>query len=99
VDSYRAYKDRPVIFGIRPEGIHDPNFIPPGITPSTVPATVTVTELMGNEVIVYLSPPEGREFVARVDRRSHVRIGESVNAIFDLDCFHLFDKQTEERLG
>lgn len=92
---YAAYLGREVIFGIRPEAIHDPQFVPPGITSGALKATVTVTEMMGNEIILYLNTGDRQEFVARVDRRSQLTIGSSVEMRVDLDGFHLFDPDTE----
>ena len=36
MDAYTPYTGKPVILGIRPEDIQDPNFLPPGIFPQTV---------------------------------------------------------------
>jgi multiple sugar transport system ATP-binding protein len=95
---YLPYKGQEVVFGIRPEHIHDPEFVPPGIRPEPVKATVTVTEMMGNEVIVYLSTVSGQEFVARVDPRSRLRVGQSTGVLFDVEHFHLFEKFTERTI-
>src|SRR5512142_1310544 len=48
--TYQPYVDREVIFGIRPEDIHNPLFAPPSISASPVQAKVDVTELMGTEI-------------------------------------------------
>ena len=48
------YAGKEVIFGIRPEDIHNPMFAPPGIHAAPVEAKVDVTELMGNEIFLYL---------------------------------------------
>ena len=93
---YLPYRNQPVIFGIRPEDIHDPNYVPPGIKAAHVKAEVCMTEMMGNEVIGYLTTPSHNQFVARVDRRSEMKVGDSVNMIFDMDAFHVFEKQTEQ---
>lgn len=93
--AYRAYAGKRVVFGMRPEDIHDPAYLPPSITPAAVKGQVTVTEMMGNEVIVYLNTLDNQECVARVDRRSHLQEGERVEVVFDLSAFHLFDPQTE----
>lgn len=68
-------------------------------------AKVSVAEQMGSEVILHLSAadPEGilpeQEFVARVDPRTELRVNQWAEVVFDMDRFHLFDPQTEERLG
>ncbi len=94
VKFYEPYQD--LIFGIRPESIHDPDYVPPGIPSALVKATVSVTEMMGNEVIVYLNTTANQEFVARVDPRSQMIVSQSVSVVFDRSGFHLFDKNTEQ---
>jgi len=90
----RQHLGKEVIFGIRPEDIHDPEFAPPGIAKALVEAKVDVTELMGNEVIVYLVT-EKAQFLGRFDPRTGVRVGGMTHAAFNMDCMQLFDKQTE----
>jgi multiple sugar transport system ATP-binding protein len=95
--AYNAYVGKNVVLGIRPEDVHDPNFAPPGIHQAMVPAHVEVTELMGNEVILYLKSGD-RNYVARVDPRSQARIGNDVQVAMNLDNMHLFDKDTEQAI-
>ncbi len=90
----QAYLDKAVILGIRPEDIHNPQFAPPGINAALVPTKVDVTELMGNEIFLYLvSGPDS--FIARVDPRTSFRIGDQVQVAFNMDRFHMFDPDTE----
>lgn len=91
---YADHVDKPVIFGIRPEDIHNPDFTPPGIIPQPIGAQVDVTELMGNEIFVYLKSGE-HNFVARVDPRSRYSINDDIQIVFNMDNMHIFDKETE----
>ena len=59
-----------MVFGIRPEDIHDLEFVPPNIPSARLSAKVDVTELMGNEILLYLVTGKNT-FVARVDPRSN----------------------------
>ncbi|MGB3295316.1 MAG: ATP-binding cassette domain-containing protein, partial [Phormidesmis sp.] len=93
---YREFIGRPVVFGIRPEGIYHPQYVPPGIEPVGVKATATVVELMGHEEIVYFTLPDNTEFIARVDPRAKISPGEALELQFDLTRFHLFDKESEQ---
>jgi multiple sugar transport system ATP-binding protein len=87
-----------VIFGVRPEDIHHPKYKPPGVKDQLVESTVDVTELMGNEIFVYLQA--GNEnYVARVDPRSDLRTGEKVQMAFNADKIHIFDRTTEKTLA
>ncbi len=93
-DIYRQYLGKDVIVGIRPEDTHDPEFAPPNINISLVDAKVDVTELMGNEVIVYLMT-SSTQFLGRFDPRTDVRVGNTIQAAFNVNRMHIFDKATE----
>jgi multiple sugar transport system ATP-binding protein len=92
---YMPYEGKQVIFGIRPEDIHNPLFAPPGITAQPVNSKVDVTELMGNEIFVYLKAGE-HSFVARVDPRSRYRVDDEVQMVFNMENMHIFDTETEK---
>jgi multiple sugar transport system ATP-binding protein len=94
---YSAFADKPVIFGIRPEDIHNPQFAPPGINAQVVTSNVDVTELMGNEIFVHMKSKE-HNFVARVDPRSRFVIGEDAQLVFNMSNMHIFDRETEKAI-
>ncbi len=83
-----------VILGIRPEDIYDPNYAAANIVPVPVDATVDVTELMGNEIFVFLKSGN-MDYVARFDPRTSARIGNDMQVIMNSDNMHLFDADTE----
>jgi multiple sugar transport system ATP-binding protein len=93
-NTYAPYIDRPVILGIRPEDIYNPHFAPPGILAQPVEAVVDVTELMGNEIFVYLKSGD-HSFIARVDPRSRYTINERTQVVFNMANMHIFDPTTE----
>jgi multiple sugar transport system ATP-binding protein len=95
--QFENHAGRQVVFGIRPNDIHDPSFAPPGIHQAMVPTHVEVTELMGNEVFLYLKTGD-KDYVARVDPRSKARIGNDIQVAFNLDNMQLFDKDTEQAI-
>jgi multiple sugar transport system ATP-binding protein len=84
-----------VVFGLRPEDIHDPNFAPPKIVAQNVEAEVDLTELMGNEIFLFLKSGE-LDYVARVDPRTSYKMGDKVTMAFNMDNMHVFDKETEQ---
>ena len=92
---YESYVGKDVIFGIRPEDIHDPNFTPSEIVPSLVETTVDVTELMGNEVFIYLTLGAG-SFVGRVDPRTSFRPGGRVQVALNMEHMHLFEVEGDQ---
>jgi multiple sugar transport system ATP-binding protein len=95
--TFGPYVGKDVIFGIRPEDIHDAEFVPPNIQAAKISARVDVTELTGNEILLYLVTGKNT-FVARVDPRSNLRVGATANVIFDMDKFHVFDGVTEQAI-
>jgi multiple sugar transport system ATP-binding protein len=92
---YDPYVGKDVIFGIRPEDIFYPEFAPPGIVAQPVEARVDVTELMGNEIFLYLNSGE-HNFVARVDPRTRVHYGDQIQVVFNMANMHVFDRETEK---
>ncbi len=86
-----------VIFGIRPEDIHDREYSPPGIAAETFSAIVDVTELMGSEVYVYLLT-DSKSFIGRFDPRTSARVGHKVDVAFDMENVHFFDPTTERAI-
>lgn len=92
--TYKDYVGKEVIFGMRPEHVHDPEYAPAGIVPAEVKGRVDVTELMGNEVLAYFTTANS-EFIGRFDPRTKTSVGATMVAAFDMSRMHLFDKQTE----
>jgi len=96
-EVYAPHEGKSIIFGIRPEDIHNPEFTPPSIIAESVSSKVDVTELMGNEIFVYLTTGE-HVFVARVDPRSRYSMGDEVQVVFNMGNMHIFDRETEEAI-
>ena len=93
----KDYVDKSVVLGIRPEDIHNPAFVTPGKNTATVESKVEVTELMGNEINLYLVTGQD-SIVARVDPRTDYKIGDKVQVLFDVDKTHVFDPDTEKAI-
>ena len=94
---YDELTNKNIIFGIRPENIHDAEFIPTNIHTEKSEVKVDVTELMGNEIYLYLIAGNNT-FVGRVDPRSKMRMGDTAQVAFDMDKFHIFDAETEKAI-
>jgi multiple sugar transport system ATP-binding protein len=90
----KPYVGKQVVFGTRPEDIHDRDFTPSGIRAEPLMAKVDVTELMGNEIFVYLLTGQ-KQFIARVDPRTQARVGKEMDMVVNMDNIHLFDRDTE----
>jgi len=93
IKNIGAYIDKEVIFGIRPEDVHDGKMTQaePG---AGFVAMVDVTEPMGAEVVVYFSKGEN-QFIGRLDPHTEATDGEEHPVTFNMKKIHLFDKETE----
>ena len=97
-DVYANHIGKEVVYGIRPEDIHDPKFTPPGVTnQSLIEAKVDVMEMMGNEVFLYLKVSD-RTMIARVDPRTGYKVGDTVQVSGNTGNLHIFDKSTEKAI-
>jgi len=83
-----------VIFGIRPEDIHDKRYMPVDVAAAPVVAKVDVIEPMGSERYLFLMV-DSQEFVARVDPRSAAAVGEELEIVLNMDNMHVFDAETK----
>ena len=88
---------REVTLGIRPEDIYLSDRLPKDITGELVQARVDVVELVGNEILLYLILGKA-SCIARVDPRSDVHTGQSVQLLLNMENIHLFDKESEQAL-
>lgn len=93
----RGYNNKDLVLGIRPEDIHDePVFIES--SPGTkVDAHIDVAELMGAETYLYLKLDD-QDFIARVDSRSDIQSGQTLEMAIDMNKAHFFDVETEKRI-
>jgi multiple sugar transport system ATP-binding protein len=95
---YRSHVGKTVVFGLRPEDMHDRSFVPPGITPADIDAVVDVVEQMGNEMIIHMQKGE-HNFIARTDPRTDAHIGGTLDLVVNMDNMHIFDAETELSLA
>jgi multiple sugar transport system ATP-binding protein len=93
---YQNVIGKPVVFGIRPDDIHDPEFAPPSIKAAPVAITVDVTELMGNEVFMYMLSGKNT-FVGRLDPRTKLRMGQQAEVVFNMDNMHIFETEGHQK--
>ena len=92
-----AHVGKEVVFGIRPEDIHEPlGIASPGPTPDAE-VTVEVSEPMGSETYLYLNTG-ATSFIARVRPTDRFDVGQRVRVSFKMDAAHLFDAATEQVL-
>ena len=98
----KEYVGQEVIFGIRPEAIHDEPMYLQSFADTTMEVDVDVTELMGAEIYLYLGfegmedATNGKNIIARVSSRSTARSGDKIQVAIDASRIHIFDKDTEK---
>ena len=63
--------------------------------PPKYKAEIEVAELLGHESILYTTLA-GQQLVAKVDARSDVRMGDTLELALDMNKCHFFDVTTEE---
>lgn len=91
----RGYEGKEVVFGIRPEDIHEENLAKSTYVDSTVKAKVTVSELLGSETILY-SNVGNQEFISKVGVMNEYSPGMTIELAFNINKSHFFDKKTEK---
>ncbi|HEX9244657.1 MAG TPA: sn-glycerol-3-phosphate ABC transporter ATP-binding protein UgpC [bacterium] len=97
IPKLSAWAGRPVIFGIRPEDIHDRAFHTEVKEGAALRAEVDVHEPLGSDIILYLTAGE-HSIVARVDARSQARMGQSTEVVIDMHKMHIFNADTHEAI-
>ena len=98
----KEYVGQEVIFGIRPEAIHDEPMYLQTFADATLKVNVDVTELMGAEIYLYLGfegmedATNNKNMIARVSSRSQARSGDDITVAVDASRIHIFDRDTEK---
>ncbi|MEI5906407.1 sn-glycerol-3-phosphate ABC transporter ATP-binding protein UgpC [Bacillus spongiae] len=93
----QGYIGKEIILGVRPEDMHDEPVFIDSSRGSTIKTKIIVSELTGAERMLY-SDINGQEFVARVDSRSIIKAGDTVELALDMNKCHFFDKKSEIRI-
>jgi len=97
-DYLTKHVGQTVYFGIRPEDIHDANFVPRGVSENArLNMNVNIVEPMGSEVYAYVEHGS-KEFIGRFDPRSGAKAGHAVEVVLDMDKMHVFDRETTRAL-
>jgi multiple sugar transport system ATP-binding protein len=91
MEAYAAYRDREVIFGIRPEDIHE-HQVDPAMQP--VQVQVVALEALGPEIILVASLPGAAEISARMAASFTAPIGGERRVWIDPADIQLFDPKT-----
>ena len=103
--------DKEVVFGVRPEDLHDEEAWVADSKNPAIEVKVDVVEALGSETLLYCKTrseqaPEDEEsiksivddvsnLIAKVDSRSSSKAGDKIKIAIDIAHTHLFDKETE----
>ena len=101
--------DKEIVFGIRPEDIHDEEEWVNDAKKQVIKVNVDVVEALGAEKLLYCTTgkqesvegevktldEEVSNMIARVDSRSKTDAGQIVKLALDVNHCHIFDKETE----
>jgi len=92
--SLEKYIGQTVTLGVRPEHLVERSRIniPPD---ATIPTTVDVIELLGNEIFVYLTN-NGTVLTARMDPDIKLERGQQIEVAAEPERLHFFDPKSEE---
>jgi multiple sugar transport system ATP-binding protein len=94
--TMERYADKPIIFGVRPEGLYES--MPEGAENKAVfRATVEVVEPMGNETYVYVTTGKSPA-VARLMTRREIKPGSEIDLFIDMRRVHFFDPGDEKTI-
>jgi multiple sugar transport system ATP-binding protein len=93
-----SHVGKDVIFGIRPEDIHDKmDSAGSAGSDNVISATVEIIEQMGAEAFLYLTTGKS-PFIARVNSHDQIEINQDIELVFNMQKAHVFDKETEKCL-
>ncbi len=97
--ALQNYVGKSVVFGIRPEDIHDKALTPPSAADldNVVRVNVDVVEPMGSLSTVYLTSGS-HTLIANVDAETRAKEGAPLDVVIDGSAAHVFDKETEQAI-
>jgi multiple sugar transport system ATP-binding protein len=91
------YIGQTVTMGVRPEHLVERSRLPNVPSDVSIPVTVDVIELLGNEIFVYLESA-GAMLTARMDPSIKLTRGEKIEVTAEPSKLHFFDPLTEEAI-
>jgi multiple sugar transport system ATP-binding protein len=94
-DRLRPYAGKDVVFGVRPEAIHEKTMSELAGEKAGFKATVEVVEPMGNETIVYVTTGQS-PLVARLIAGREIKPNSEIELFIDMRRVHFFDPTDEK---
>ena len=94
--GYERYRDKGVVFGIRPEDIYEAAGPAERVA---VDVQVVAVEALGPEVVLISALPGGVEIATRLGRGFNAAVGSRLRLYLDLAAMHLFDPETRKAIA
>ena len=92
----QSFIGKEVVFGVRPEDIHDEEIFISAHPDTVIEAEIDVIEKLGNETILYMKVDGKEDYaIARIDARAQFQVGDQVRLAIDANHVHFFDPETE----
>jgi multiple sugar transport system ATP-binding protein len=91
----KGYVGKEVVFGIRPEDLHQEPVFLEASPNSIVDVHIEVAENLGHEMYLYINGLGDETLIARVDGRAGLKEGTNIKLAIDMNKIHLFDKESE----
>ncbi|MFH1314124.1 MAG: sn-glycerol-3-phosphate ABC transporter ATP-binding protein UgpC [Candidatus Eisenbacteria bacterium] len=95
--ALEAHIDKDVIFGVRPEAIHEKATGEPGDHWVAIKTKVEVVEPMGNETIIYVTTGK-TPIVARLITRRDIKPDSDIDLFLDMRRVQFFDPSDEKTI-
>jgi multiple sugar transport system ATP-binding protein len=89
--SMRAFKDKPVVLGVRPEAISDVAHARFEKSGNSIETTVSLVQPLGDKMDVYLSTAKGTQLVAHMDAFSGLLAKQAHEVLVDMQRAHFFE--------
>lgn len=96
-DKLKAYVDKEVTLGVRPEDIYDANSTTANDTFYKFESKLELVEPMGNEIFFYFKIDDV-QLIARVPAREKPEVFSKRSLLIDTEKLHFFDKSTEQSI-
>ena len=93
----QGYVGKEVIFGIRPENVHNEPLVADVYSGAKFTIEVEVAELLGHEMIVYTSIGSTK-FIVKLDARADILMNDKIELAIDMNKSHFFDMETEQAI-
>ena len=95
--ALEKHHNQEIIFGIRPEDIHDEAIVLDTYPKAHIMARVEVVEMLGAEIVLHMQMGS-QSLIACLPARGVYKTGDTVEMALNMNRIHVFDAKTEEAI-